>query len=132
MPNRAHTRLQGAKDQPQLRTNTVRTGRVCQLARRQGTDNTKWAETAPKNVCISHKQHVRCSRDSDGHEEEASLTCKGDAYVRSACFSLRLACHVMEAHPLYTTAAPHERVLGPCAAQRVALLRGPAAGSDKP
>ena len=48
MPNRAHTRLQGAKEQFQLRTNTVRTGRACQVTGRQGTDNSKRAETAAK------------------------------------------------------------------------------------
>ena len=66
-----------------------------------------------KNFCISHKQNVRCSHGSDGHEEEASPTREQAAYVRSSCFALRLRCHVTQAHPLYTTAAPHKRVLGP-------------------
>ena len=131
MPNGAHTRLQGTREQPQLRTNTVRTGHACHLARRQGTDNSKRGQRPrQKNFCISHKQHVRHNRGSDGHEKAASFTCEGAAYVRSACFALRLPCHVPEAHPLYT-AAQRKRVLEPCAAQRVALPRGPAAASDK-
>ena len=48
-----------------------------------------------KKLYISHKQHVRCSRGSDGHEEEASPTCERAAYVRSVCFALRLPCHVI-------------------------------------
>ena len=66
-----------------------------------------------KNFYISHKQHVRSGLVSDGHEEEAWPTCEKAAYVRSVCFAFRLPCHVKEAHPLYTTAAPRKRVLGP-------------------
>ena len=50
MPNRAHTRLQGAKEQPQLRTNTVRASRAQKLARKQSTDNSKRAEAAAKKL----------------------------------------------------------------------------------